>query len=326
MSESRKLERNILAGFDGGGTKTICVVGDVDGAIMGRGLAGPSNIVKDGALAVKDSLQDALHQALQDSQLSPPQVGAAVAGIAGVHRGRYGLVVEQILKGLVPHADVEVASDAFVALAGATACRPGIIVISGTGSAAFGVNGRGETALVGGWGHLLGDEGSGYDIARHGLRAVLREIDGRGPATRITRLIASQLNVTSLETVVQDIYGGQLTDAKIASLYPLIMEAAEQGDAIAQGLFSSAARSLADAAQSAYDQLCRDGQTLPIFPAGSAVTRNRLLHQQLDEDLRRRQLPGLTDPLDSPEVGAFRLAGRLAKGQELFEAGSQDET
>ena len=106
-------------------------------------------------------------------------------------------------------------------------------MISGTGSVAFGVNPEGRTALVGGWGHLLGDEGSGYDIARRGLQAVLQEMDGRGPATSISQKIAAELFVSSSERVVHELYRGQLTEGKIASLYPLIDQAAQEGDSVA---------------------------------------------------------------------------------------------
>ncbi len=309
----------VLAGIDAGGSKTAGVVGDEHGTVLGSLVTGPSNILKDGALAVKKALSKTLEGACSNASLSRSDIEVVCAGIAGVIRSESRDLVEGMLRGMTPARTVLVETDAYIALAGATKCRPGIIVISGTGSVAFGVNPEGKTALVGGWGRLLGDEGSGYDIARRGLQAVLREIDGRGPATSISQKIAAELFVSSSQQVVHELYQGRLTEGKIASLYPLIDEGAREGDAVALSLFEDAAGHLADAARAVVKELAVVPGEALITVAGGALVGSPCLRECLDRALATRGLASLRDPFAGAEIGALLIAGRVLRGQPHFE-------
>ena len=309
----------VLAGIDAGGSKTAGVVGDEHGTVLGSLVTGPSNILKDGALAVKKALSKTLEGACSNASLSRSDIEVVCAGIAGVIRSESRDLVEGMLRGMTPARTVLVETDAYIALAGATKCRPGIIVISGTGSVAFGVNAEGKTALVGGWGRLLGDEGSGYDIARRGLQAVLREIDGRGPATSISQKIAAELFVSSSQQMVHELYQGQLTEGKIASLYPLIDEGAREGDAVALSLFEDAAGHLADASLAVVKELAVVPGEALITVAGGALLGSPFLRECLNRALATRGLASLRDPFAGAEIGALLIAGRVLRGQPHFE-------
>src|SRR5580658_4364350 len=172
-------------GVDGGQSSTTAVIGDENGRVLGVGRGGPSNHVRaeEGPgkliLAVRGSLRSACKQAGLD--VDGIRFRSACLGFSGGPTDK-----EALLSQILPIDRMLVTDDALIALAGATAGEPGVVVIAGTGSIAFGRNARGETARAGGWGFVFGDEGGAFDIARQALRAVLREHEGWGARTVLT--------------------------------------------------------------------------------------------------------------------------------------------
>src|SRR5437868_3917514 len=162
MAGSRRL--NIAVGFDGGGTKTDCVVLDADGNTLGMGTAGPSNPLRVGPESAFAEMAEAAAQALAGAHLKPRQVDAVCAGLAGA--GRRSVVRSAIifLSREFPDALTHVTTDSEVALEAAVGQGPGVVLIAGTGSIAHGRNAAGATARAGGYGRWIGDEGSGYEI------------------------------------------------------------------------------------------------------------------------------------------------------------------
>lgn len=204
-------------------------------------------------------------------------------------------------------------SDAFVTLTGATAGRPGVVVISGTGSIAFGVNSQGKRARAGGWGHVLGDEGSGYDIARRGLIAALRDFDGRGPRTSLRERLTGELYLSSIEEVIPLLYSGQLSQRNLAALYPLVVSAAEEEDPVAVGLLEEAAEELSCAASAVLRGL-DEPVALPVVMWGGAFQNGPRLRRYFEESLSRR-CSGfvLREPEHPPEFGALLLARKAVQ-------------
>src|SRR5215475_6095663 len=171
-------------GVDGGQSGTTTVIGDETGRVLGTGEAGPCNhaAAGEGRAKLERAITQSLAAACAEASLDPATVAfeAACFGMSGGPEHK-----EEILAGLIRARRHIVTTDAVIALAGATRSGQGIIVISGTGSIAFGRNAAGQSTRAGGWGYIYGDEGSGFDIARQATRAVLRAAEGWGPATQL---------------------------------------------------------------------------------------------------------------------------------------------
>src|SRR5688500_3296505 len=175
-----------VLGLDAGGTKTICLLADGNGSVLATARRGGANLQAAGELEVEKVLHEVMEEALEGTEIAP---GVICLGIAGVDRPDDAAVVRGIMKRIGYKARVLVVNDALVALEAGAPGQPGIVVISGTGSICYGRNAAGEAARSGGWGYVLGDEGSGYWIGRAALRAVLREADKRGAQTALTPLL-----------------------------------------------------------------------------------------------------------------------------------------
>src|SRR4029450_7542857 len=142
--------------------------------------------------------------------------------IAGVDRDDDSRIVSAIMRRISPGSRVLVVNDALVALAAGAPGAPRIVIICGTGSIAYGRNGEGVAARAGGWGHIIGDEGSGYWIGRQAVQAVMRDADGRGPATRLTKQVLAPFAVPSASGLVHIVYGPHSTNRTIAMLGPAV--------------------------------------------------------------------------------------------------------
>ena len=189
LSGSDELALHVL-GIDAGGTKTVCQLADDSGEVLAEARRGGANLQAIGELEVEKVLHDVMEEAIGDLDVSP---AAICLGIAGVDRPDDARVVRGIMKRIGYKAKLLVVNDALVALEAGAPDQPGVVVIAGTGSIAYGRNDRNQAARAGGWGYMLGDEGSGYWIGRAALRAVLREADRRGPATQLTGAAAQLL-------------------------------------------------------------------------------------------------------------------------------------
>ncbi len=312
--------KRALIGIDGGASKTVCALADETGALLARGVSGSANFFKNGLQAATQSLRTAIDQALSEGGVQRSEVVAACAGLAGVTRPEDRAVMERVLAEILPRCQVVVENDGIVALAGATEGRPGVIVISGTGSIALGVNSRGERAQAGGWGHLLGDEGSGYDIARRAMIAAMRDFDGRGPATALRRELVRDLCLTEIIEIIPLLYGDQLTHASVAALYPLVMRSAQGGDSVARELIGDAARKLAEMAAAVLTRLNEPAST-PLAVAGGVLSHGALLRELFRAETRHR-VPEVrfVDSRHPPELGAVLIAQAVSRGRRAFQA------
>jgi N-acetylglucosamine kinase-like BadF-type ATPase len=204
-----------------------------------------------------------------------------------------------------------VTHDAAVALAGATAGEPGVVVIGGTGSIAFGQNARGETARAGGWGYLFGDEGGAFDIVRQALRMILREHEGWGARTALMPALLEAAEAADANRLLHLFYTPEWPRHRVADLARVVNRIAEDGDPAAIGILQGAARELALLAGSVRRQLFAEGEPVRIAWTGGVFGSDILLE-------RFRALISLEDgavcepPRHGPAVGALLLAYRAA--------------
>src|SRR5688572_29797558 len=192
-----------VLGIDAGGTKTVCQLADGEGRVLAEARSTGANLQAVGELEVEKVLHEVMEKAIGDRPVVP---AAICLGIAGVDRPDDAAVVRAIMKRIGYKAKVLVVNDALVALEAGAPGQPGVVIISGTGSISYGRNAEGEAARSGGWGYVLGDEGSGYWIGRAALRAVLREADKRGSRTALTRLLLEHFRVTEAQALIHEVY------------------------------------------------------------------------------------------------------------------------
>ncbi|MFQ6095788.1 MAG: N-acetylglucosamine kinase [Candidatus Bathyarchaeia archaeon] len=221
-----------VLGIDGGGTKTACVISDTEGRLLGGAISGGSNYLTVGKDETAKSIRDAIKKASERCHVKIPRFKLAYLGMAGSGRPSGIKVIKRIMEDLDVAEKVIIDIDASIALAGAITCKPGVVVISGTGSIAFGINKKGESKRVGGWGYLWDDEGSGFEIGRRGLTAAFRAYDGRGEETLLLNRLISHFEVRNVDDLLDRIYSGGVKINAISSLAPLVIEAARDGDTV----------------------------------------------------------------------------------------------
>jgi N-acetylglucosamine kinase-like BadF-type ATPase len=301
-----------VLGIDAGGTKTACLLADRDGNIVSSARAGGANLQASGELQVEKVLHDVMEEAIGDRDVMP---AAICLGIAGVDRPDDAAVVRSIMKRIGYKARVLVVNDALVALEAGAPGEPGVVIISGTGSICYGRNGKGEAARSGGWGYVLGDEGSGYWIGRAALRAVLREADRRGPKTALTPLLLSHFDVSHPQGLIHEVYQAPLKPSAIGALAKCVQSAFGQGDEAAIGILRGAANELESAALSVMRRLDLTGEPFRFILSGGILRAVPWLEEELERRLPVAAPRSTVHMLDrEPAEGAVTLALQEARG------------
>lgn len=301
-----------VLGIDAGGTKTIALLADGDGRIVGEGRAGAANLQTEGELEVEKILHTVIERATDGRPLSP---AAVCLGMAGVDRQDDALIIRDVMRRLGFRTNALIVNDALIALVAGAGSSPGVVVISGTGAIAYGVSHHGVAARAGGWGPTLGDEGSGYWIGRRALAAVMRDVDGRGPQTDLTRLVLRHLALARPEELVAEVYHQPQARRTIASLGTVVDGAREDGDPVAIDIMAQAADELALAAASVISRLDMRGEQFPILLAGGMLRESVWLSAELRRRLAEVAPRAIVGPLThEPAIGAVRLAIDEARG------------
>lgn len=234
---------SLLLAVDGGQTTTKVVLADETGQILAQVTGGPSNHTEEpgGPERLEQVVRTAVAAALQAAgQTAEPEFRAACFGMTGETT-----IKQRVLERVVKTTRLAVVHDSVNALVGATAGKPGLIVIAGTGSVARGMDGQGREIRVGGWGHLFGDEGSAYGISREAIRAVAAEFDGFRQPTRLTPMFLGRLGVSSAYELMEKYYSGEWSRDHMAGLAVWVNEAAVEGDRVAQAILQKAGEELA---------------------------------------------------------------------------------
>jgi len=205
-----------------------------------------------------------------------------------------------------------VTHDGLIALSGACAGDPGLIVIAGTGSFAFGRNAEGRTVRAGGWGYVFGDEGSAFDIVRQALRAALRFEEGWGPSSSLRQSLLAASEARDANDLLHRFYTDAYPRSRVATLAPLVDRAANEGDAIAQNVIEQAATALAGLAGAVRAQLFRAGEPARVSYIGGVFRSSRLLERfrtllEPDEDIHFG--PPVYGAAAGALIEAYRLAG-----------------
>ncbi len=230
-----------VLGVDGGQTSTTAVLAEETGRLLGEGHGGPANHIHEpgGVERVRQSLTDAIRGAREAASLPDTPIAAAYLGMTGG-----SAAMEEICRPVVPAERMTLGHDSLIALYSVTLGRPGVVVIGGTGSVGYGRNARGETARVGGWGYLMGDEGSAYWIGLRALNVCTRAEDGRGPRTPLMEPVLERLGVKTLLEAHRGIYSGAIGRPEIAALAEVVSTVASLSDHDSQRILQEAGTEL----------------------------------------------------------------------------------
>jgi len=257
----------MFAGIDGGGTKTAIVLVNADGTEIARHVTSTSNAAVVGHEAAGAVLRDGLSVAIAAVPGGGTLAGAWF-GLSGSDRPEDHRRLRPWIEHLAP--GIRMTNDAELILA-ALPDETGVAIVSGTGSIAFGRNADGTRARAGGWGHVFGDEGSGYDLARRMFDAYAREIDGRGPATTLTKRLMEHLALAEPFQLIAYVYASTTEKADLAALSTIVIEEAAAGDQVAGEILAESAAELATTTAAVARRLgFRD--RLPLALTGGLLT------------------------------------------------------
>ncbi len=309
-------KKQLVIGMDGGATKTAGLLSDLDGVILAEESGGPSNPQVVGPAKSADVIVSLVEKLCAKANCSSNQIAAIVAGLAGAGREGDKLRVKtatlaEAKKRRVSVGVVTIESDGRIALEGAFKGRLGIILIAGTGSFALAKDHKGGIHRAGGWGRIVGDEGSGFVIGRDGLNVVAKHIDGRGKATLLTKLIDEKLGLSSQEKIINGVYRENFDVATVA---PLVIQAAEAKDVECARILNKATFELSEHVRTLVNKIEASSHSrskISLAFIGSLLSHGNIYQKILTQKITF-SLPQVTviAPESPPAYGAVLLSIR----------------
>ena len=304
-----------IISVDGGGTSTEVVLADIHGTPIGEGHSGPSNAKAVGVAAAMKSLDDGIKAAFENAGLVPEPVAVASLGLAGFDRDEDREILSKWADGgsVVQIGKLILTNDGQLVLAAGTSEGWGVGIIGGTGSIAVGKSPSGEFARAGGWGHLIGDEGSAYKLVMDTLRFIAKSVDGRMPKEATSQVLNQKvmhaLGLTDDPNgIVSVIYQPEYDRARLASLAPSVIEAIRAEPRLIPVLLKPAGIELAEAALSVARKLQIPTGRLPVGLAGSFLLGTQEIRDALVLHLERQGYQPEIREVPRPVLGGLVLA------------------
>ena len=307
QSEIRNPKSEIFLGVDGGQSHTEAVIADENGNVLARGFGGASNHAEypGGRERLRNAILSSVGEALKNAQLSAIEETV----FASAHFGMTGGAnfKEEVLGEIVQAEHFFVGHDAPTALFGATAGKPGIVVIAGTGSVVYGENEIGKTTKIGGLGYLFSDEGSGFWLALQTIRLAVKEQDGLLAPAGLEKLVLDFFKRKAIREITDDFYNAKMTRDDLASFARIAHEAAEAGNLVIQQQINFGVSVLIESAGSAARRLGFRNE-FPVAGVGG-MFRAPLMKKYFSEALQK-EIPAAvyTEPRFNPAIGALLLA------------------
>lgn len=299
----------VYIGMDGGGTKTRAVALSSDGQLLVDHATDGCNVNHYGWEHAQGVLQNLFTEVR--SRLPERAVVAAVyLGMAGVDREEDRQRMQAFVQEQWSLIPVDVQHDAMPALVGGSGQEAGIVLIGGTGSVAFGMNDSGEQCRVGGWGYMIGDEGSGYDIGRKALRAVMQGFDGRLPQTVLTKIVLERYGLQEPTELIPLVYSDSFTRDSVAGVTRSVFQAAESGDPVSLRLLQEAGDDLSELVNVLLHRLQFSQDSIPVVVTGGLFHKGSPLMQRVQERLGTKVRVMFAER--PPVAGAVRLAHKLS--------------
>jgi glucosamine kinase len=310
---------DLLVAVDGGQTATKALVARRNGAILAAGRGGPSDHFHgpDGIEKNRRAIHGAVNAALENAGVDPRDVAAIGLGLTGAPTGgNQDPIVAEIVRAILPTAAYTVVADYVTNLAGASAGNPGVVLIAGGGAIGYGVTTDGRSALAGGFGYLLGDEGSAFDIGLRAIAAACRAEDRRGEATALHGVVCAHFAIPEMRAIPRVVYRAGFPREQISLLAPKVTAAAHDGDRIAQRILAAAGEELAVTALGVIRQLFQEEDSVTVYLTGGVFNAGERLLGPFREALHAGwPTAEARAPEYPPAVGGLILAARTA-GQE----------
>ncbi len=294
-----------VIGIDAGATKTDCLLADETGAILHRSRGPGANLQIMGAAAVEAVFGELIDKVLAGRSA---EVDALCAGIAGVDRPQDSETVRGILERIGRSRQNVITNDAEVALVAGAGERYGLVLLVGTGSTTYGIDRKGSVARAGGWGYLLGDEGSAYWIGIRALQAVVRAADGRTGATLLAPRVLERFGLGNVESLIKCVYR-QDSREEIAALARTVQETAILGDVVSQEILHEASREIVHAADAVIGKLEIAGESFHLVLSGGLWKTVPGLKNEVSRLVSKIAPRAQVEQLQvEPAVGAVTLA------------------
>ena len=303
------MKRNepVLIGIDGGGTHSFAVGVDSTGRLLATAEAGSLNFFGASLPTARRNLKGL--SASLEQQLPPKtQIDRIVVGCAALFSDATKAEKEKLCRGILPLEQTRVVSDCQTACFGATLGRPGVVIIAGTGSIVVAQNEGGQQQRVGGWGHILGDEGSAYWMAVEAVKAAIAAEEGLGPNTRLSRFVRQWFKVKKLTEVVPIVHCPDFTKERFAMLASHLARKVGRRDAVFGEICRRGSRALASQAVAAVKLARLKTRPLPVYLVGGVLTNNALVRAGLVTALKHSCAVRIAKPRLSPLLGAAALA------------------
>jgi len=312
-SESKPFEHlPLVLGVDGGGTKTLAWVAQVDDQgfahVLGQAFSGSSNQVAVGVEPALDNLANAIEKACEHANISSNDIAAGVLAMAGSGNAEARQTILDFVFQRFQISKVQVIHDGQAVLKAGTPEGWGIALIAGTGAVAYGKNQQGETVVVGGWGYWFGDEGSAYWLGQAALRAISQAADGRAAPTALSDVVLNRLEIQDPRQILATLSQQGDTRLAIADLAELVCEVAAQKDDVASSILNEATEQWVQHIECLANQLSIN-EPLPIALAGGVLCGSKFARERLREKLTAREMsPYSVELVHEPVYGCVLMA------------------
>ncbi|RJS74838.1 hypothetical protein CW712_05865 [Candidatus Bathyarchaeota archaeon] len=305
----------LFLGVDSGATKTTCVITNEKLEVLGVGMAGASNYHIVGVKKAKENVKLAIEHARLCGNLKDKKIDVGCFGMGGLRTKKDSEVISNFIKSLDVAKELLIVNDAVTAYYAATLGKPGVVVVAGTGSIAYGTDGKGNEALLGGWGWLIGDEGSAFYIARQALMQATKAVDSRAKPTSLVRLAKKHFGILNFDEIITVVYHNLPAPQAIASFAKLVSVAAQHGDEVAKEIMIGASKELAILAESTVRKLNIINQPIIIGGVGS-VWQSSIVWKVFEAELKKKFPPATFKKIKFPVVGSI-VMGLIKKGVKI---------
>ncbi|HMC29813.1 MAG TPA: BadF/BadG/BcrA/BcrD ATPase family protein [Candidatus Angelobacter sp.] len=295
----------LYLGIDAGGTKTDCAVSN-GAELLGHATGASCKLARVGREKARENLQTVIRQACEAARVAPNDVQHVCIGMAGASLAEAVQWAQATIRELIPDSTIYVAGDHVIAHRAAFGISPGVLVVSGTGSIAFGRNQNGETARAGGWGPNISDEGSAFWVGREAVAEALRSFD-QGKSDSLLTLIAGCWKVSPEEVIRL----ANASEPRFPELAGPVVNAAEQGDAEARDIAERAGKALAGLASAVIQRLWPQAGIVPVALSGGVLQGSALVRQAFKEAMRVQQpQAAVSFAYVRPVLGALEIAAQ----------------
>ncbi len=307
-----------VVGVDGGGTKTKAAVYGEEIGVAGEAETGPSNYRSVGMESASANIAQAIAKAARSAGVEVKALAGMCMCIAGFDTDLDLPVPQSAMRQLDYTGPAIMENDVVGAWAGATEAKPGLVVIAGTGATALGMNARGALWRTDGWDYLLGDDGSGYDIGRAGIRTAMRMLDGREQPTVLVHMLAQVFGVSDGESMRRLWDSTPFGKFEVAGFARHVAEAAAQGDPAAQAILSRAGQALGESGAAIIRMLDMTGERFVVSTVGSVFKNEPWVTKPFRQQIAAvAPLADFRPPAHPPEVGAAILTLRRLDDDDI---------